>query len=140
MNASVINFQSRPIRLQIFTPFGSQLADVKRDKNGRATLTRGTEVVAAESIVDLTQMVLGVPLETDEIARWVQGDGLTENKPFEFESADGLVWRVTAEKFESVAASEAFPPNTDSYRFASRLNAEKGNIRVRLVIDEWKAL
>ena len=124
-------------RLKFFTPFGSQLAEVARDKDGRTTISQGGETVAAESIEVLTQSLLGVALETDEVARWVQGDHLTENKPFEFASADGTVWQVTAEKFESVSANSA-----SEYRYVSRLTAVKAKdgTRVRLVVDEWKAL
>lgn len=120
-------------RLKFFSPFGSQLAEVSRVKGGRTTLIQGGETVAAESIAELTQALLGVALETDEVARWVQGDGLTENIPFDFSSADGTVWRVIAEKFESTT-------NVDqsSYRFVSRLIATKGDTRVRFVVDEWK--
>jgi outer membrane biogenesis lipoprotein LolB len=121
--------------IKFFTPFGSQLAEVSRVKGGRTTMIQGSETTAAESIAELTQSLLGVALETDEVARWVQGDGLTENVPFDFSSADGNVWRVTAEKFESTPEVDAA-----SYRFVSRLTAIKGATRVRFVIDEWKAL
>ncbi len=120
-------------RLKFFTPFGSQLAEVASDKDGVTTMTQDNVTVAADSIAELTKSLLGVSLVTDEIARWVQGDGLTENKSFDFASADGTVWRVTAEKFELASAAS-------NYRFVSRLNATKGGTRVRLVVDEWKAL
>jgi Outer membrane lipoprotein LolB len=100
-------------------------------------MIQGSETTAAESIAELTQALLGVALETDEVARWVQGDGLTENVPFDFASADGTVWRVTAEKFESAPATDE---SKDRHRFVSRLTATKGATRVRFVIDEWKAL
>lgn len=122
-------------RLKFFSPFGSQLAEVSRVQGGATTMIQGDETVAVESIAQLTQSLLGVALETDEVARWVQGDGLTENVPFEFSSADGTVWRVTAEKFESTPEIDAA-----SYRFVSRLTATKGATRVRFVVDEWKAL
>jgi outer membrane biogenesis lipoprotein LolB len=124
-------------RLKFFTPFGSQLAEVSRFKGGRTTMIQGSETTAAESIAELTQALLGVALETDEVARWVQGDGLTENVPFDFASADGTVWRVTAEKFESAPSTNE---SKDHHRFVSRLTATKGATRVRFVIDEWKAL
>jgi len=119
-------------RLKFFSPFGSQLVEVASDKDGGTTMTQGNVTVAADSIAQLTKSLLGVSLVTDEIARWVQGDGLTENKSFDFASADGTVWSVTAEKFERASA-------VSNYRFVSRLNATKGGTRVRLVVDEWKA-
>ncbi len=120
-------------RLKFFTPFGSQLAEVASDKDGATTMTQGNVTVAADSISELTKSLLGVSLVTDEIARWVQGDGLTENKSFDFASADGTVWSVTAEKFELASSASR-------HRFVSRLSATKGGTRVRLVVDEWKAL
>lgn len=137
---------AREERLKFFTPFGSQLAEVVKITldGGRAevTLNNGNQVTRAASIDELTESVLGVTLEVDQIARWVQGMGLTEDLPQDIRLRDGSVWQVTAERFQNAQ---------DIYRYAARISAVKGahsavgthfvagDISLRLVVDEWRA-
>jgi outer membrane biogenesis lipoprotein LolB len=120
-------------RLQFFTPFGSQVAEVIVSRDGPSagdvTLRRGSETVSASSMAQLTESLLGAALNTDEIARWVQGAGLREDQVVEVTLKDGAVWQVTAEKFQ-----EKFRPD----RVVTRLLAIKGDTVVRLFVDEWK--
>ena len=126
----------REERLKFFTPFGSQLAElvkaVQADGSVAVTLNNGSQVTRAASIDDLTEAVLGVALGGDQIARWVQGVGLVENRPQEFRLRDGSVWQVTAERWQSWQ---------DIYRYAGRLTATKigDEIALKLVVDEWSA-
>ena len=137
---------SREERLKFFTPFGSQLAELVKitPENGRAevTLNNGNQLTHAASIDELTESVLGVALEVDQIARWIQGAGLIEDLPQDIRLRDGSVWRVTAERFQNAQ---------DIYRYAARISAVKGahtavgaqfvagDISLRLVVDEWSA-
>lgn len=117
-------------RLEIFTPFGTQVAELVKPRDGPVTLRRDRETVAAESIGALTASVLGVALDMDAIAAWIQGDGAADGVPLERRLANGEVWQVSAERFQF----------RDAHRFASRLSAIRGDTVVRLVIDEWQAL
>ena len=137
---------AREERLKFFTPFGSQLAELVKitPDGGRAeiTLNNGNQITRAVSIDELTESVLGVALEVDQIARWIQGTGLTEDLPQDIRLRDGSVWQVTAERFQNAQ---------DIYRYAARISAVKGahtavgaqfvagDISLRLVVDEWSA-
>jgi len=115
-------------KLEIFTPFGSQVAEIVKS-GSRVAMRKGDEIVAAESIAALTAELLGVALDLDVIAAWTQGAGLDDGKMREVSLANGDVWQVTAERFQS----------RGPHQFASRLSAVRGDIVVRLVIDEWQA-
>ena len=118
-------------RLEIFTPFGGQIAELVKGGDGRVTLRRDRQTVTAKSIGALTASVLGVELDLDAIATWVQGEGgVEEGVSSERRLANGEVWQVSAERFQY----------RDACRFASRLSAIRGDTVVRLVIDEWQAI
>ena len=135
---------AREERLKFFTPFGSQLAELVKitlDSGGsEVTLNNGNQLTHAASIDELTESVLGVALEVDQIARWIQGVGLIEDLPQDIRLHDGSVWRVTAERFQNAQ---------NNHRYAARISAVKGahttvgdqfvtgDISLRLVIDEW---
>jgi len=116
-------------RIKFFTPFGSQVAELVKVAGGKVTLRRDQETMTADSISELTSVLLGVPLDMDSIAAWTQGIGLRENESVEKRFGNGDVWQVTAEKFQV----------RGDYRFVSRLTAISAETVVRLVIDEWRA-
>jgi outer membrane biogenesis lipoprotein LolB len=116
-------------RLQFFTPFGSQVAEVERNGSADVTLRRGTDVTTAASMAALTEALLGAPLDTGEIARWVQGGGLTEDEVVEVLLKDGAKWQVTAEKFQARLLPD---------RVVTRLLAVKDDTVVRLFVDDWQ--
>ena len=116
-------------RVQVFTPFGSQVAELVKSASGRATLRRGLETIAADSIDQLTRSLLGVPLDMDAIGIWTQGIGLKEDESSEQRFGNGDLWQVTVGRLQSRGV----------HRYASRLSAVKGDTVVRMVIDEWQA-
>ncbi|MBL0121224.1 MAG: outer membrane lipoprotein LolB [Betaproteobacteria bacterium] len=116
-------------RLEVFTPFGSQVAELVRSDGGGVTLRREHEITTAESIAELTSSLLGVALDMDAIAIWTQGIGLKENESIERRFGNGAAWQVTVERLQ----------NRGIHRYASRLSAISGDTVVRLVIDEWRS-
>ncbi len=118
----------REERIGLYSPLGSQVAELVSDKSaGTAKLRQGKEMLTAASVADLTQSLLGVPLDLDRLAAWVQGQGLLENQSVNVEFANGDKWQVTAESFQVVG----------KHQFASRVIATSKDIVVRLVVDEW---
>ena len=112
----------------LYSPLGSQMAELVSDKRTRVvTLRQGKDTVTASSVAELTQTMLGVPLDLERLAGWVQGFVLRENEASEATLANGDIWRVTVERYQS----------SGMHRFASRVTAIKGDVVVRLVIDEW---
>ena len=115
-------------RIGIYSPLGSQVAELVGDAGKRVvTLRQGKETKTADSVGELTQSLLGVPLDLNRMAEWVQGVGLRENESIEATFDNGDVWRVTAERYQL----------SGNHRFASRVTANRDDIVVRLVIDEW---
>ena len=118
-------------RIGLYSPLGSQVAELLVDKRANiVTLRQGTETSTAASISELTQSMLGAPIDLDLLNAWVQGVGLIENQATDVTLANGDKWRVTAERFNVAGAG-------GNYRFASRVTATRGDVMVRLVIDEW---
>ena len=104
------------------------MAELLSDKRALAvTLQQGKNTIAASSVTELTQSLLGVPLDLDRVAEWTQGYRLRENEVTEAILANGDLWSVTAERYIVVG----------NHRYASRVIAIKGDTVVRLVIDEW---
>ena len=115
-------------RVGLYSPLGSQVAELVNNKVTRmVTLRQGRETVTATSVGELTQSFLGVAVDLDQMAEWVQGVRLIENQSVDRSLANGDTWRVTAERYQVVGA----------HRFASRVTATNGATVVRLVIDEW---
>lgn len=117
-------------RMGLYSPLGSQLAEVVQRKGEAARMQRDGEVAEAASIDELAGRLLGVSLGTQRVASWVQGVGLAEGQMVEQTLANGERWMVTAERFQNAAP----------HRFVGRLSAVRGEITVRLVIDEWHPL
>ena len=118
-------------RVELFTPFGNQIAELVRLKDGRVNLRRGRETETAASMAEISAALLGVPLDLDAVALWTQGIGFIEDVPTErsFAQSHGDPWQVTVERLQTRGA----------YRIASRVLAIRGDTVVRLVIDEWRA-
>ena len=119
---------ARGERIGLYSPLGSQVAELVSDKMAdTVTLRQGKETLTATSIAELTQSLLGTPVDLDRLAAWVQGRGLLENQSVDVAFANGDRWLVTAENFHAVG----------KYQFASRVIATSKDIVVRLVVDEW---
>jgi len=115
-------------RLGLFTPLGSQVAEIVSDRSG-VVMRRGEETVTAQSIGELTGDLLGVPLDLNVIAAWSQGVGLVDGETRVMQMADGEQWQVTAERFQQ----------RGGYLYAVRVSASRGDTVVKLVVDEWQA-
>ena len=115
-------------RIGLYSPLGSQVAELVSDRRTRAvTLRQGKETTSSTSVAALTMSLFGVPLDLERMAAWAQGAGLVENEVTDIAFDNGEIWRVSAERYQSVG----------NHQFASRVIATRGDIVVRLVVDEW---
>jgi outer membrane biogenesis lipoprotein LolB len=124
--------------MRFFSPFGAQMAALTSDANG-AVLKRGETIEAtASSLAELTSRVVGVAIDTTQLAKWVQGVELENAAPVsrDAESNTPRAWKITAENFRAVNASTVQP----TLRVASRVTATEGETTLRVVIDEFKPL
>jgi len=105
----------------IASPLGNEVARIEAG-GGRATLRQaGGESAEASSFAELTERLLGVALEPATLAAWLHGSTPAEGAG---------EWRVTLEDKQPAGAIE----------IARRMSAERGDVVVRLVVDEYRAL
>ena len=112
-----------------FSPLGTQVAQVSQAGAGPARMRRGEEVVEAATLNELASQMLGFPVGPDRIAAWVQGAGLREGVEIEVSAGAGDPWRVLAEGLQVTAP----------YRHVRRVTAIRGDMVVKLIVDEWRA-
>ena len=104
----------------IASPLGNEVARLESGANG-ATLERaGAAPESAESFRALTERVLGVPLDPDEMAGWLHG----------VPASGAGEWKVSVDQTQRAG-------NVD---LAKRITATRGDVVVRLIVDEYRAL
>jgi hypothetical protein len=105
----------------ISSPLGNEVARLESRVEG-ATLTRaGAASENAASFAALTEKLLGVPLDPNAIASWLHG-GVPGNAPGD--------WKVTVEESQRAGKVD----------LARRITATRGDVVVKLVVDEYRAL
>jgi outer membrane lipoprotein LolB len=103
------------------SPLGNEVARIESDPAG-ATLTQaGGQAESAASFAELTQRLLGIALDPASLATWLHGG-----------TPAGTLggWTVTIEETQRAGEVD----------LARRLNATRGDVVVRLVVDEYRAL
>lgn len=103
----------------IASPLGNEVARIESNGDG-ATLTQATGSSRAASFEALTEEMLGVPLDPAMLAGWLHGN-LRDVPPN---------WAVTIDEKQQAGAVE----------LARRLTATRGDVVVRLVVDDYHAL
>ena len=107
-------------RWVIASPIGNEVARIESGAGG-AKLTRAGEVPEeAPSFAALSERLLGVALEPEALAAWLHG-----NAP---RQAGG--WVVSIDESQRAGSVE----------MARRLTATRGDVRVRLVVDEYRSI
>src|SRR5688572_11827560 len=106
----------------IASPLGNEVARIESGSAG-ATLTQagGGGAVQADSFEDLTERVLGIALAPSLLAGWLHGAVATG-------APSG--WTVAVEERQAAGRVE----------IARRLSAQRGEITLRLVVDEYRPL
>jgi outer membrane biogenesis lipoprotein LolB len=116
--------------ISFFSPFGSQIALVSASADG-ASLTRGEVVEYAPSIRALTESLLGVGIDTEMLARWVQGFDVGEGIAVSNENGERTAqWSIRAENVRSV-------DGVIGGRIAARVSAAEGDRSLRLFVDSF---
>jgi outer membrane biogenesis lipoprotein LolB len=103
------------------SPLGNEVARIESSAGG-ATLTQaGGERHAAASFAALTERIIGVALDPATLAGWLHGAPLS--------SAPGD-WSVTLDEWQRAGSVE----------LARRLSAIRGDVVVRLVVDDYRVV
>jgi outer membrane biogenesis lipoprotein LolB len=104
------------------SPIGNEVARIESSGQG-ATLERaGAGREEAPSFEILTERLLGVGLDPKELSGWLHAQPSSRGTP-----AD---WKVTIDEKQSAGAVE----------LARRVTATRGDIVVKLVIDNYRAI
>jgi outer membrane lipoprotein LolB len=105
----------------IASPLGNEIARIESTPRG-ATLERaGSAPESAASFQALSERLLGVPLDPQVMAGWLHGAAAA--------SVPGD-WKVSIEDTQRAGAVD----------LARRITASRGNVVVKLVVDDYKAL
>jgi outer membrane lipoprotein LolB len=105
----------------IASPLGNEVARLESGPQGTHLERAGQPSMSATNFQELTENVLGVPLDPDRIAAWLHGKVAND-------AAGG--WKVSVDETQRAGAVE----------LARRITATRGDVVVRLVIDEYHAL
>jgi outer membrane biogenesis lipoprotein LolB len=103
----------------IASPLGNEVARIESGAQG-ATLS-GAANEAAPTFAELTERLLGVPLEPAQLAAWLHGSVPSE-------VAGG--WKVVLDETQRAGTVD----------LARRLTASRGDVVVRVVVDDYRAL
>jgi outer membrane biogenesis lipoprotein LolB len=104
----------------IASPLGNEVARIESGVRGATMKGAGGADEQAPSFAALTERLLGVALEPATLALWLHGAAPT---------APGD-WAVTIEETQDAGA----------VAIARRLSARRGDVTVRLAVDEYRAL
>lgn len=105
----------------IASPFGNEVARIESGPQG-ATLTQaGAAPEAAASFPALTEKLLGVPLDPALLAGWLHGQA-PAGAPGE--------WKVSIDETQRAGDVD----------LARRITASRGDIVVKLVVDEYRVI
>ena len=105
----------------ISSPLGNEVARIESSGIGATLQRAGAASESAPDFRSLTERVLGVPLDPKQLATWL-------HDPLGPLTTGG--WTVTID--------EAQPAG--SITIARRISATRGEVSVRLVVDEYRAL
>ena len=104
----------------IASPLGNEVARIESGASGARLDRGGGQVEHAASFAELSERMLGIALDPALLVGWLHGSGPRE-------SGD---WRVTIEESQRAGSVD----------IARRLAATRGEVTVRLVVDEYRAL
>ncbi len=104
------------------SPLGNDVARIESSARGASLERVGAGRETAPSFEELTERVLGIGLDPNELADWLHGQPARRGTP-----AD---WKVTIDEKQSAGAVE----------LARRVTATRGDVVMKLVVDSYRSL
>jgi outer membrane biogenesis lipoprotein LolB len=104
----------------IASPLGNEVARIESSATGAVLRRAGAAPEEADSFSALTERLLGVGLDPDAMSAWLHG-GQRGEAPSD--------WKVTIDETQRAGAVD----------LARRISASRGDVVVRLVVDEYRA-
>jgi outer membrane biogenesis lipoprotein LolB len=104
----------------IASPLGNEVARIESSPSGASLVQADGARAEAASFAELTERVLGVALEPADLAAWLHASP----------PATDAGWKVTLDEKQPAGSIE----------IARRVSAVRGDVVVRLVVDDYRAL
>lgn len=122
----------------LFTPLGQAVAEITKDQSGVRLITSKLEAFYANDVESLTEEVLGWRLPLNGLQYWIQGiHSPTTSAEKDLDNKDQVAvirqdgWKI---HYSSYTATQLNQPSLPRVLY---LTYE--NLRIRLVVDDWKA-
>jgi len=121
----------------LFTPLGQAVAEITKDDEGVRLITSKLEAFYAADVENLTQEILGWRMPLNGLQYWIQGthSPVTAAEK-DLDNKDRVVtirqdgWHIHYSSFA--------PAQINSIPLPKVLNLIYQNLRIRLVVDDWK--
>lgn len=121
----------------LFTPLGQAVAEITRDDEGVRLITSKLEAFYAADVESLTQEILGWRMPLNGLQYWIQGthSPITAAEK-DLDNKDRIVairqdgWHIHYSSFTS--------GQTNPIPLPKVLNLVYQNLKIRLVVDDWK--
>jgi len=104
----------------VASPLGNEVARIESDGDGATLAQAGGSSRSAASFEALAEETLGVGLDPEMLAAWLHGN--LRDTPAN--------WRVTIDETQQAGAVQ----------LARRITAQRGDVVVRLVVDDYQPL
>ena len=135
--SGTLDWRHEPARdeVLILSPLGQGIAQLLRDEAGVTLITSDQQVFRAEDAESLTERVLGWRFPLAGLSYWVQARPAPGTEAETRLDGDGLVGKLTQDGWQmEYAGRKAFAAGV----LPGRIFMERGDLRVRLAVDEWR--
>lgn len=105
----------------VSSPLGNEVARIQSTADGATLARAGAPIETAQSFAALTERLLGIALDPAAMASWLHG-GARGDFPDD--------WKVTLDETQ----------NAGTVEIARRISAIRGDVVVRLVVDEYRVV
>ena len=122
----------------LLSPLGQAVAQIQRNTEGIRLTTSEQKVYYAADVGDLTKQVLGWHLPLMGLQYWVQSMNSPATIAAMDRDSDGRIVAIRQDDWE-ITYSSYFPPERLQTARPRVLVLNRGDLRIKLVIDQWKA-
>ncbi|MEK7768602.1 MAG: lipoprotein insertase outer membrane protein LolB [Pseudomonadota bacterium] len=122
----------------LLSPLGQAVAQIQRNTEGIRLTTSEQKVYYAADVEDLTKQVLGWHLPLMGLQYWVQSMNSPATIAAMDRDSDGRIVAIRQDDWE-ITYSSYFPPERLQTARPRVLVLNRGDLRIKLVIDQWKA-
>ena len=121
----------------LLSPLGQAAAQIRRDAEGIRLTTSEQKVYFAADVEELTGQVLGWHLPLTGLQYWVQNMNSPTTVATLERDANGQIVAIRQDDWE-IAYPSYFPPEQLQAARPRVLVLNRGELRIKLVIDQWK--